>query len=178
MRWAFAIIQHTFLWIVPILAAALIAIGILSYWKQSRIFFPYGLSIAADQTVLVVEREYPVTRGYRYVGTAREWQRPLHVWGAMLAINDAPAYDSELRKDTNRHWMPNTGMFNTPGSTKCSWTSLPIFFPLIILTLPSYLAWRSFLSRRKRNGCRVCGYDRSGLDPGAPCPECGGVRRS
>ncbi len=28
-------------------------------------------------------------------------------------------------------------------------------------------------SRRRRGLCRRCGYDRRGLPPGGPCPECG-----
>ncbi len=35
-------------------------------------------------------------------------------------------------------------------------------------------AWSRFAHRRTPPwACRRCGYDRRGLPPGAPCPECG-----
>ena len=178
MLWILRVVRHTFLWFVPILTAGLVAVGVASFSKQYRVFFPYGLSVAADQGVLVIEREFPLTLGYRYVGTSSEWQRPIRIWNATLAINSSPGSDSELRKDGRRHWLPNTGMFRTKGGTQCSWTSIPIFYPVLILALPSYLAWRGFIKRFGRNTCRACGYDRSGLDAAVPCPECGGVRRA
>lgn len=49
---------------------------------------------------------------------------------------------------------------------------------VILFTLPPYVVWTFFASRRfrrrfERGQCLRCGYDASGLAAGAPCPECG-----
>lgn len=47
-------------------------------------------------------------------------------------------------------------------------------FPLILVPLAFWLHRRNRLaSRRERGHCPACNYDRAGLPPAAPCPECG-----
>jgi len=53
---------------------------------------------------------------------------------------------------------------------------LPLWFPLILVTIPTALAWRldTLATRRAKLGaCPTCSYSRTGLAPSAPCPECG-----
>jgi hypothetical protein len=55
-------------------------------------------------------------------------------------------------------------------------TSIPLWIPLVLVSIPMGLAWRGWLRtrRRQRTGkCRGCGYDLAGLSGGQPCPECG-----
>jgi len=55
---------------------------------------------------------------------------------------------------------------------------IPFWIPFLIAAAPTFLLWRADrrATRREREGhCPTCGYDRSGLAPDAPCPECGAV---
>ncbi|MBC7773319.1 MAG: hypothetical protein H7210_12545 [Pyrinomonadaceae bacterium] len=48
-----------------------------------------------------------------------------------------------------------------------------VFMPLWPVVLGcTFGAWR-LRPRPDKNACKSCGYSRSGLPPGAPCPECG-----
>lgn len=55
---------------------------------------------------------------------------------------------------------------------------IPLWAPFSLLVVLAALAWRPDIvaaRRRGRGHCRTCNYDRSGLAPSAPCPECGQV---
>ncbi|MCC6320398.1 MAG: hypothetical protein IT438_03055 [Phycisphaerales bacterium] len=54
--------------------------------------------------------------------------------------------------------------------------TFPLWLPLALAAIPSNLAWRSELRRRRRERigkCSTCGYDLAGLAAGVACPECG-----
>lgn len=54
--------------------------------------------------------------------------------------------------------------------------SVPLWFPIALVLLPTALAWRFDIlaHRRARMGnCPTCNYDRAGLAADAVCPECG-----
>jgi hypothetical protein len=55
---------------------------------------------------------------------------------------------------------------------------LPLWIPAALLLVLVAIAWRldaiAFL-REHPHLCRKCRYDRTGLQPGTPCPECGGA---
>ena len=62
----------------------------------------------------------------------------------------------------------NRGMF---------YARLPLWLPLVLAIAAA--AWFERQSRRWPRGvCRRCGYDLSGLDPAARCPECGATDAS
>lgn len=162
------------LYLAPILAALCIGFGIASHWRQYRIFFAYGVSIAADDFVLVIDRELPVSYGYRYVGTAREKQTKQRL-GITLAWNNDPGADSELRNDASRHWLPRIGSHRTPPGSVCSWFSINAFFPGAVFLAMTVMGWRGSWRRRGKHRCPECGYDRSGLVTKTACPECGTI---
>lgn len=54
--------------------------------------------------------------------------------------------------------------------------AIPLWFPILVVTSLFTAAWRYEILARRRAliGCCVkCRYDRKGLAPSAPCPECG-----
>ena len=53
---------------------------------------------------------------------------------------------------------------------------VPLYFPFGLVSLPTI--WLFYRDRRsvqwaRAGRCMACGYDPSGLQPGAACPECG-----
>jgi hypothetical protein len=71
------------------------------------------------------------------------------------------------------------------GKIKRSWTwsirpnsaliGFPHWLPISLFLVPSstVLVLDARKRRRSPTACTHCGYDRSGLAPGSPCPECG-----
>ena len=51
-----------------------------------------------------------------------------------------------------------------------------LMIPTLALTPAWIQRWRS-RSRARQGLCAQCGYNRAGLKPNAPCPECGGVNQ-
>jgi hypothetical protein len=57
-------------------------------------------------------------------------------------------------------------------------TRIPLWIPVCIMLIPTVAAWRLDVIARRRampHLCTKCRYDRTGLAPGAVCPECGAV---
>jgi hypothetical protein len=56
---------------------------------------------------------------------------------------------------------------------------IPLWIPFLLCAIPTALLWRrdhilTVGGKRARAGrCPKCGYDRGGLTPDTPCPECG-----
>jgi hypothetical protein len=54
--------------------------------------------------------------------------------------------------------------------------AVTLFYPFLIGAVPAAFLWSAFFRRRRRERvglCDDCGYDRRGIAPDAPCPECG-----
>jgi hypothetical protein len=63
------------------------------------------------------------------------------------------------------HWWPRIN-----GE---SW-DIPLWLPFALTALPTTIAWRTHIRRRRRDDlCRACRYDLRGLPVGSVCPECG-----
>ena len=72
-------------------------------------------------------------------------------------------------------WLPYSGTRNAIEGTYL-WVAVPLCMPLALFVLPT--AWlfhrdRRHVSWAAAGRCVRCGYDLSGLPPGAACPECG-----
>ena len=74
----------------------------------------------------------------------RRWRAPVQRWGFQVDL-DAP-----YRVVAGPLWMPALGAAG-----------------LLLV------AWKRSRCSRPPAGCPACGYDLSGLAPGAACPECG-----
>jgi len=62
------------------------------------------------------------------------------------------------------------------GGDPATCVRIPLWTPVALSGLATTMAWRldTLARRRARVGlCRTCSYDRTGLAPGAVCPECG-----
>jgi hypothetical protein len=54
--------------------------------------------------------------------------------------------------------------------------AIPLWFPFLFVTILTIAAWRHEFAARRRTligCCSKCKYDRRGLSPTTPCPECG-----
>lgn len=160
-------------WVLPLVAAVVIASGIVSFYGQMRVFVPYGPSLAVDLAVLVLEIEHPDNNGFRVVGSTRERQREWWHDRLVGAWNTQPEFDSEFRKVRVRHWTPWAGSHRFPGKSRCSFVSVPLVYVLVLVLVVAVRSWREVIRRRKQGMCAACGYDMRGLAAGTRCPECG-----
>ena len=58
---------------------------------------------------------------------------------------------------------------------------VPVWFPALLTGAPTLWMWRNDRRRRLReraHACSKCGYSRTGLPVGRPCPECGALASS
>jgi hypothetical protein len=58
---------------------------------------------------------------------------------------------------------------------------IPLWMPALLAGVPGSIAWgldRRANRRARRHECQRCGYDRTGISPGALCPECGSAREA
>lgn len=56
--------------------------------------------------------------------------------------------------------------------------AIPLWIPLVLVAIPTALAWRTDITAARRTRlrlCPACAYDRSGLLALTPCPECGSM---
>jgi len=72
-------------------------------------------------------------------------------------------------------WLPQWDVIGT-GESLIQRVAVPLHIMSAILALPA--AWLFYRDRRsvrwaRTGNCPRCGYDLSGLPPGAACPECG-----
>ena len=75
-----------------------------------------------------------------------------------------------------RFFWPRSHAFTFSSDAIDTYVALPLWVPLILVAMPTALAWRieRRIARRAGDGrCTGCGYDRHGLAAEGVCPECG-----
>ena len=75
---------------------------------------------------------------------------------------------------SNRVWLDWSFTWWHDGSGYI--VAVPLWFPAGLSLLGTGALWRLDARARRRarvGACAKCGYDRAGLAPNAPCPECG-----
>ncbi len=95
-------------------------------------------------------------------------------WDSTLA-GGPPYWNWNVRDEPNVFWWP--WKLQTPSVLRLG---LPLWIPSLAALTTSALAWRldHIANRRaKTDACPKCSYDRAGLAPAAPCPECGAPAR-
>jgi hypothetical protein len=113
--------------------------------------------------------------GFAYVSRSGDFPflqsgRVGHNWSSSSRTFPTSGFDAwRLPKPTLEWWVH--WRFMTGGKT----VVIPLW-PFVTLSLATTAtAWRmDIIARRKSRlgGCPACGYDRTGLAPAAPCPEC------
>ncbi|HVU62496.1 MAG TPA: hypothetical protein VHC70_00870 [Phycisphaerales bacterium] len=118
------------------------------------------LSVRLSLGVLAGERN-AICAGAGAVGG--EWHEPGHPpghawrWGPLLLD----------RVDDPIEWLPMIER----GQDGDGLVALPLWIPVAAMLIPG--AWLAIAHRRRSGCCPHCQYDLTGLEPGAPCPECG-----
>lgn len=106
----------------------------------------------------------------------------MKVWDEMRGFEYQHVPRAQLRRrawfsiEDASHWR--FAGLGVEGFTRGGTTGSALFIPhwlVIALASTPWLFWRlNRAARRRRSGhCARCGYDRAGLAPEAPCPECG-----
>lgn len=87
---------------------------------------------------------------------------------------DNPTGERHLRLACDAWMMQWSFETDTRGS---GWVlAIPLWAPACLALMATAVAWRVDARARRREQphlCSKCGYDRTGLAVGSPCPECG-----
>ena len=71
-------------------------------------------------------------------------------------------------------WFDLTHWTSPYGAGTVDQAVIPLWVLFVALGALTSVVWRRHLRRGSMPGlCPACRYDRAGLSPGAPCPECG-----
>lgn len=143
------------------LAAAATLLGVL---MASRWWWVYWYGTGPQRSAAFVARGAVIVEWY-------EQQAQLTVF----RIGERPGWS--LRPVRQRPipvmaWRPTYERLNVYGS---SVATIPLWMPLVLVVIPTALAWSRRFRARKRarvGSCASCGYDMAGVAMGV-CPECG-----
>lgn len=113
------------------------------------------------------------------------WPSLWSQWDATTESFSNIAYLSDLPR-TNPPYFRNDRSGN-PSANRPLAIPVGITWPLFVASVSAHAgAWWTLLTgwafakrtfRRRRGLCARCAYSRAGLDPHAPCPECGTTRK-
>lgn len=95
----------------------------------------------------------------------------------VISRRSAPLIPARVVMNVRPHagaWEWRFGSVTHGGSLPRRIFFVPLWCPVLLLGVPTALAWYHRLRRRYAPGhCRSCGYPFAGLAGGSPCPECG-----
>jgi len=99
------------------------------------------------------------------------------VWDVTTFSRPAPTEQTYTHMFADRLPTSKVRWWFYPQSVRAGWRrDLPLWMPALASLIAAGFAWRldTLARRRERmNACPSCGYDRTGLAPSSPCPECG-----
>jgi hypothetical protein len=94
----------------------------------------------------------------------------LHVWRRDYLDIQSPWHVSASRTAPAIAW---TFTQSSDPVRKERSLAIPLWAPLLLAALPVVLLRQTARARRRAGVCTACAYDRRGLPPTSPCPECG-----
>ncbi|MFT3684134.1 MAG: hypothetical protein QM783_04260 [Phycisphaerales bacterium] len=144
------------------------------FWKTSlALTFEarQGLEIPSDTDVN--GRPYPPTQQ----ALEREWSRTylprVDLWRDESAADRAELAEQALARPGTPATVTYPGRLAIGALSTARWWIVGLFAVVSLIMLVRLQA----VERRavsELDVCEKCGYDRKGIDPGKPCPECGG----
>lgn len=186
--------------LVLTLAALIIVLAAwpMSYWRGACLGYAVNFSMEANESKGVLSKEILDGRSWEVwndVGmfmtrwsvlpivnvkpTGQDWTRVTHQWNAEWT---APKMSGA---HLNQRWPITMPMIRpiyfvssnvmSKGQLIGRSISIPHWLPALALSIVAFCLWfppHRLAKRLARNQCLRCGYDRQGLAPDSPCPEC------
>lgn len=134
---------------------------------------------AVVSVVLVGVWEMSATNWVSYIGTTGRGV-VVGEWQVSIYTEETLQFPPQFIGWRRNAMSAGTGVWADAARTRLIWpVRLPIWPAVGISLLVTAAAWRldTLTRRRLRIGCcPKCGYDRAGLPPASPCPECDAPR--
>jgi hypothetical protein len=154
-------IRKTVKWGGAVVSVLLVVVWVGSGWWSAAWYGANGYAVYVEEGVAVIRHVDPSS-----------WQG----WTETNSVKPTPServprFSFQRERSLQFQW---TSGWHSRG---LNWTVLfGLWIPPSLLGVATAAAWRldTLARRRARVGlCPTCNYDRTGLPPGAVCPECG-----
>ncbi len=153
-------------WALTFFCAAVLAVGVFSFFLRPSVTFRYGYVAIANATLCIVVCSNGPVYSIEF-GFGPDWltQAPdFEFWLPRV-------YPSQAPRVASGRWTPTGRVIRLP-PPRIDWvTVLPFWFLLAIGLPPTIYLWLR-PTTFPHDRCRRCGYDLTGNVSGV-CPECG-----